>query len=136
MLNEFLTRARLAPEFRDEVSEFLRTGRPGHRITFDLRSPPVKVERVLTKLLAAEPELAIERVEVEGVSGCEFYRGEVAVVAGGERRRFRFDWDCRWRAVQQGWSDYFGFADQGRAAREFGYDCFRVWEEVAEEAAA
>ena len=40
-----------------------------------------------------------------------------------------FHWDCKWRAQQQGWVDYFGFPDQTRAAREFGFDCFRSWVE-------
>ena len=44
-------------------------------------------------------------------------------------RRVRFHWDCKWRALQEGWTDYFGFPDQVRAAREFGHDCFRLWEE-------
>ncbi|HEX8695519.1 MAG TPA: hypothetical protein VF746_24110, partial [Longimicrobium sp.] len=43
----------------------------------------------------------------------------------------RFVWDCKWKAEQHGWHDYFGFPDQGRAAREFGYDCFRAWVEEA-----
>ena len=33
-------------------------------------------------------------------------------------RTVRFHWDCKWKAQQEGWSDYFGFPDQMRAARE------------------
>ena len=44
---------------------------------------------------------------------------------------FSFTWCCRWRAEQEGWKDYFGFPDQIRAAREFGWDCFQRWSESA-----
>ena len=43
-------------------------------------------------------------------------------------RQVRFHWDCKWRAQQEGWVDYFGFPDQIRAAREFGWRCFERWE--------
>jgi hypothetical protein len=45
----------------------------------------------------------------------------------------RFYWDCKWKAQEQGWTDYFGFPDQMRAAREFGYDCFRSWNQLQTE---
>ena len=138
MIHDVIEPASATPGFRQALMEFVRTGAPSDRVRFDYRSPPVKVERVLTKLLAAYPELPVEAVEIDGSSGCEFYRGEALVtVAGGEARRIRFRWDCRWRAMEQGWTDYFGFPDQTRAAREFGYECFQVWEELsAEEDAA
>lgn len=128
-LHQFLERSRASEEFRAAVADFQRTGRPSDHLRFEPYSPPVKVERTLTKLLEAFPELAIERLEIRGSSGCEFFRGTLAVWAGSEERRIRFHWDCRWRALEQGWTDYFGFPDQTRAATEFGYDCFRTWEE-------
>lgn len=131
MIHDFLDRTAATPRFREALAEFVSSGTPNERIRFDYRSPPVKVERVLTQLVASEPSLALDAVEVDGRSGCEFFRGQLVVtLAGGESRRIRFQWDCRWRAMEQGWTDYFGFPDQMRAAREFGYDCFRVWEEV------
>lgn len=133
-LRELLEQSRASEGFRDAIQGFLRDGRPSERLRFDLYSPPVKVERTLTKLLEAHPELPIETVEIEGSSGCEFYRGEMRVTAGGEARRIRFHWDCKWRALQEGWTDYFGFPDQMRAAREFGYDCFKRWEVESEPA--
>ncbi len=128
-LRSFLQRSRAAEPFRDAVAEFLRFRRSGERIVFHLHSPPVKVERTLTKILEEYPELEIERVEIDATSGCEFFRGRAVIHAGAEVRRVSFHWDCRWRAEQEGWTDYFGFADQTRAAREFGHDCFRTWEE-------
>lgn len=129
-LHAFLQRSAATEPFRQAVEAFLRGGRASERIAFQPYSPAVKVERTLTKVLEAYPDLPIERVEVDGASGCEYFRGTVTVHAGDEVRRVRFHWDCKWRAEQQGWRDYFGFADQGRAAREFGHDCFRGWEEV------
>lgn len=135
-LDELLHASRATASFRVAVEEFRRTGMPSDRIGFDARSPAVKVERVLTKLLESEPELPIERVHVAGRSGCEFYRGELVADTANERRRFSFHWDCRWRAVEEGWTDYFGLPDQIRAAREFGHDCFRDWSEIGAEAGA
>ncbi|HEX8361087.1 MAG TPA: hypothetical protein VF613_13325 [Longimicrobium sp.] len=130
-----MTTADLAPQsrashaFLSALSAFRATGRPNERISFDRLSPPVKVERTLAKVMVEYPDLAIESIEVRGSSGCEFYRGTAVIRTAAEERHVRFHWDCKWRAEQQGWTDYFGFPDQTRAAREFGYDCFRVWQE-------
>jgi hypothetical protein len=128
-LRQLLERSRASEPFRAAVAEFLRTGRASERITFDPYSPPVKVERTLAKALEEYPELPLESIDVRGASGCEFFRGTAVLRAGGEERVVRFHWDCKWRAEQEGWKDWFGLPDQARAAREFGYDCFRIWEE-------
>ncbi|HET8653949.1 MAG TPA: hypothetical protein VFL93_00350 [Longimicrobiaceae bacterium] len=127
-LHEPLSRSRASAEFRDAVERFLRTGAPNDRIAFDTySSPPVKVARALTMLLVSHPELETERVAIDGVSGCEFYRGELTAHTAGGARRVSFEWNCKWKALEQGWTDHFGYPDQIRAAQEFGYDCFRVW---------
>jgi hypothetical protein len=128
-LANLLPQARTSDSFRASLGAFLQTGRANDRVVFDRLSPPVKVERTLTKVLVEYPDLPIESIEVRGSSGCEFYRGVAVVRTATEERVVRFHWDCKWRAEQEGWHDYFGFADQGRAAREFGYDCFRAWHE-------
>lgn len=128
-LSDFLQRSSATAAFRDALQDFQRTGAPNDRVVFDVYSPPVKVERVLTKMLEEYPELAIDSVEIGGSSGCEFFRGKLMIDAGEASRSIRFQWDCKWKAMQQGWTDYFGFPDQARAAREFGYDCFRDWAE-------
>lgn len=136
-LAHFLSRARVTDEFREALTQFARSGRANDRVRFGYHSPAIKVERTLTRALEQYPELPVDAVEVEGSSGCEYYRGTLTLFAGEEVRRIRFEWNCKWRAEQMGWRDYFGFADQARAAREFGYDCFRAWaEEPALEAAA
>ena len=91
-------------------------------------APRVKIVRVLSQLLNAEPDLAIESLRIEGVSGCSDFSGVAEVEAEGLTHRIAFNWCCRWRAEQEGWVDYFGFPDQIRAAREFGWDCFERWE--------
>lgn len=128
-IEHFLQASHATGAFRAAVDEFLRSGRPSDRIGFERGCPPVKVERTLTKVLAEYPELPLESIELRAESGCEYFRGTLVLrAAGHEPHRVRFDWDCRWRAMEQGWTDYFGFPDQIRAAREFGWNCFRLWE--------
>lgn len=128
-LPDLLDRSAATPAFREAVARFLQDGRPSEAVAFDYGSPPVKVERTLIRALIEYPSHPIESIEVRGRSGCESFRGELTVRGGGEARRVSFHWDCRWRAEQEGWRDWFGFPDQARAAREFGWDCFRHWSE-------
>jgi hypothetical protein len=129
-LLELLDDSAATAPFRDAAATFLRDPRPNDRIQFATYSPPVKVLRTLTKLIENYPDLEIERVKVNGQSGCEYFRGEMIVGTPLEERRIRFTWDCKWKALQLGWTDYFGFPDQTRAAREFDHDCFREWAEL------
>lgn len=128
-IREFLERSGATEPFRAAVDQFLRTGRSSDRIVFDYASPSVKVERTLTKVLEEYPGLALESIELRASSGCEYFRGHAHLRTAEGERVVRFHWDCKWRAEQEGWKDWFGLADQARAAREFGHDCFRVWEE-------
>ena len=129
MIHQHLQRSAATAAFVAAVDEFLRSGSPNERVHVVRSAPGVKVERTLTKILEMYPELPIERVVIDGSSGCEFFRGTATIETPNEERQVAFVWDCRWRAEEQGWTDWFGFPDQTRAAREFGYDCFRVWEE-------
>ena len=116
------------PEFKRELIDFARGGNTS-RIELDGYAPRVKVERVLTQLLHAHPTLTVEKVRLSARSGCSDFTGElVAVTTDREEHRFAFTWCCSWKAEQQGWKDCFGFWDQARAAREFGWDCFQRWE--------
>jgi hypothetical protein len=135
-LGETLERAAVTPAFREALQRFLRDGRPNQAIDFGAHAPPIKVERTLIRALESYADLPVEHVRIRASSGCEFFRGELVVLAGAEQRRVRFDWDCRWKAKQLGWTDHFGFPDQARAAREFGHDCFRSWEELPVQLAA
>lgn len=126
------------PGFITHVRSFLEDGRSNPGVVFASGAPPVKVRRTLTRLLEMYPCSDIERVEITASSGCEYFRGDLLVhsAQSSEPRHVRFYWDCRWRAEQEGWVDYFGFPDQIRAAREYDHDCFRSWEEMEAEVAS
>ena len=123
----YLQAATAHPEFKRDVLDFVR-GQSADRIELHGYLPRVKVERVLTQLLHAHPELAIERVSVRAQSGCSDFSGELVAFDGETEHRIAFTWCCAWRAEQEGWKDYFGFWDQARAAREYGWRCFQKWE--------
>ncbi|MES2180448.1 MAG: hypothetical protein V4550_21530 [Gemmatimonadota bacterium] len=123
----YLDAAAAHPELKRDVLDFVR-GANAERIELQGFAPRVKVERVLTQLFHAHPELPVERIKVAARSGCSDFTGEITAFAGDVEHRFRFTWCCSWKAEQEGWKDYFGFWDQARAAREFGWRCFRTWE--------
>jgi hypothetical protein len=119
------------PDFKADVLAFVQGGSVAPRIELEGHAPRVKVERVLTQLLYAHPDLQVERVRVRGRSGCSDFSGEMTVFASDAEHRIVFTWCCAWRAEQEGWRDCFGFWDQARAAREFGFRCFSRWEAVS-----
>lgn len=134
-MESILVRSNATENFKRDVLRFA-AGEEASTIDIVGYAPRVKVERVLIQLLSAEPELVIQRVEVQGNSGCSDFVGELAVETPTGRRQFSFTWCCRWRAEQEGWRDYFGFPDQIRAAREFGWDCFERWHETGADVTA
>lgn len=127
-LNTFLANSQADAAFKAEVQAYAG-GRSSDRIRSPHYAPAVKVLRVIAQLLSAHPELMIQNVTVDGVSGCSDFRGTMRVECLDGVRVFEFAWDCKWRAMQAGWTDHFGFPDQIRAAREFGHNCFRTWTE-------
>ena len=124
-----LDQSRATQAFKADVREYV-AHRPAPRVATVRPAPRVKVLRLLMQLLHAEHHVAIDRVRVEGVSGCSDFRGTIAVEAEGEWRAYRFVWCCHWRASEQQWQDAFGFPDQIRAAREFDWRCFEEWRRV------
>lgn len=129
-LTQLLAGSSVTEEFKNAVDGFLESGRSNDQIVFGYSSPPVKVARTITKVLEEYGHLPIESVHIEGQSGCEYYRGELIVRTGDDERSVTFHWDCRWKALQEGWVDYFGFPDQIRAAQVYDYQCFKVWKEL------
>lgn len=121
-LEDLLEASAATAEFKDAVRN-LKAGQPQDRIEFPKSNPPVKVLRLTMKLLEECAGHPIESVRVEGVSGCSNYEGAATIQPGD--LRFEFEWNCRWRAEQEGWMDAFGDPDQIRAAQTFGYQCFR-----------
>jgi hypothetical protein len=126
----YLEAAAAHPELKAEVLAFLG-GASTTRVQLDGHAPRVKVERVLTQLFAAPPELEIQQVRVQGRSGCSDFVGSLTAITPESEHHFEFTWCCAWRAEQEGWRDCFGFWDQMRAAREFGWRCFSRWEQVS-----
>ena len=125
-LEEILARSQAAESFKADVRSFCTRG-DAKRIRVDGYIPPVKVQRLLKHMLASEPELPIEHVALQGSSGCSDFVGQVEVRTQRDSHVFEFVWDCRWRALKEGWTDYFGFPDQMRAAQEFDWRCFETW---------
>lgn len=126
----FLSAAAAHPDFKRDALSFVHGGH-AERIHLAGHAPRVKVERVLTRLLSASPDLEIEQVSLRARSGCSDFTGQLVATTPAGEHRVDFVWCCAWRAEQEGWTDCFGFWDQQRAAREFGWDCFRTWEVVA-----
>ncbi len=126
-LLSLLNASSATPEFRLAVESFIRSGVPNPYIGFSLGAPTVKVERTLSKILSSYSKLPIASVQINGTSGCDFFRGTALIRTNTDQFCVEFDWNCRWKAIQVGWTDYFGFPDQIRAAREFDYDCFKSW---------
>ena len=119
--------SRATGDFKDAVARYLM-GTTSDRVKVETYAPRVKVQRLLTQLLAAEPTLEIEHVVIRGMSGCSDFVGSVDVATKTGTHVFDFAWCCRWRAEREGYLDYFGFPDQLRAAQEFDWQCFQRWE--------
>lgn len=126
-LDEILDASAATDAFKEAVRK-LAAGSPQTIIRFNAGSPSVKVIRVTMKLLEDNPAIAFDGLYVEGYSGCSEYTGHVLAQPGD--MKFDFDWDCKWKAEQVGWNDAFGDPDQIRAARTFGYQCFRSFVRV------
>lgn len=88
--------------------------------------PQIKALRLIYFLLESYPDLKIEKIKVDGQSSCSGFVGKAKVWPGP--LTIKFDWDCRWKAEEEGWVDAFGRPDQVRAAHKFGYRCFRLFE--------
>jgi hypothetical protein len=126
----YLDAAAAHPDLKSDVLAFLQ-GTPSSRLQLEGHAPRVKVERVLTQLFAAHPDLEIQQLRLRGRSGCSDFVGTLTAITPDAEHRFEFTWCCAWRAEQEGWRDCFGFWDQARAAREFGWRCFARWEKVS-----
>ena len=122
-----ISSSRATSDFKSDLLAFL-SGSESRRVKVESYVPRVKVRRLLTQLLAEEPELEIDRVVIRGSSGCSDFIGSVNVETTSGSHVFDFTWCCRWKAQSEGYLDYFGFPDQMRAAHEFDWRCFRQWE--------
>jgi hypothetical protein len=127
---QIIAQSSATPAFKADARAYAEH-RAAPRIDVLRHSPRIKVLRVLAQLLANEPQLAVDGVQVDAASGCSDFRGTLVVRADDRDRTFDFVWDCQWRAMQEGWADAFGLPDQIRAARTFDWRCFAHWSERA-----
>ena len=135
-LRALLASSAALPEFRTDAEAYA-LHRASERVAVAGYAPRLKVARVLAQLAHAAPALRVARVRVAGVSGCADFRGTVvAEDADGRAHRFAFAWDCRWRAVEAGWTAPSGAPDQSRAASAFGWRCFAEWRALGDGAPA
>ncbi len=121
-LETILENSSATPEFKSAVNR-LASGSDQTAIRFTPGNPPVKVLRFVMKLLESHPGIPFESLLVDAQAGCSDYVGRATAQPGNVQ--FEFEWDCLWKAEQMGWTDAFGDPDQIRAARTYGYQCFR-----------
>lgn len=132
-LEPLLAASRATAAFRADLTAYAAR-QPAERITTSAMNPRVKVLRTIAQLLHAEPTLVVDRVRLQGASGCADYVGVITVTDdAGTVHAFDFAWNCEWKAVELGYRDGFGFPDQIRAAQEFGWQCFERWQRVETE---
>lgn len=129
-LRPLLAASAADPAYRADVDAYV-AHRAAPRVVVAGYAPRVKIARVLAQLAAAEPDLAVARVVVHAASGCADLRGHLDVDdVSGRTHGFAFVWDCRWRAVAEGWTSPSGAPDQARAAATFGWRCFAEWRRI------
>lgn len=128
-LQELLDRSAATEAFKRAVVDY-RDGKVSDLIQYRAGVPPLKIMRVLLKLLEELPDEPISGVRIDGFSGCSSFRGTMQAQPGG--REFEFDWDCAWRAEVNAVKSPWGFIDQQKAAHDFGYQCFRLFREKAQ----
>ena len=126
-METLVTQSRATDEFKADLARFLAGDRPT-RVKVESFVPRVKVQRLLSQLLAEEASLEIEQVTIRGSAGCSDFVGTVDVHTRSGSHVFEFVWCCRWRAQREGYVGYFGLPDQSRAAQGFGWRCFQKWE--------
>lgn len=126
-MQEILERSSATDSFKQDVKSLVR-GETTRFIHYPLSSPRIKVLRVILKFLDEFPLEPVEAMHLDAISGCATYEGTLRVEPGD--RRFRFVWDCAWRARENKVTNRWGWLDQAEAARQFGYQCFRDFQEV------
>ncbi|MCB2155226.1 hypothetical protein KQI84_10085 [bacterium] len=129
-IESLLERSAATPEFAEAVRALAAGDTKTELIQANAGAPPVKVLRVISQLLDQHPDLPIESIQLEGQSGCADFIGQLTANANGSSLRIRFNWNCAWKAAEEGMKTFWGDPDQQEAAREFGYQCFKEFETI------
>lgn len=126
-MEELLDRSQATQSFQKAVRLYFEN-KPQQAIQVTGRSPVIKVQRTLVQLLEQFPDERIESVVIDGQSGCANYTGTLMIMPS--QMQILFDWDCSWKAREEGFIDFLGLPNQAEAVRQFGYRCFRKFEVV------
>lgn len=126
-LKTLLENSEASGAFKSAVRDFA-DGKESQLIKYSLGSPKVKVQRVLMKLLEAFRDEQITEVDIQGSSSCSGYVGTVTFAPN--QTKIFFNWDCEWKAKQEGFKTWYGAPDQIKAASQFGYQCFEKFEVI------
>lgn len=125
-LDRLLQASHATPEFKQAVQDFANGEETDLIVT--TRAPRIKVVRVLMKLLESHPKEPITDVKIDGQSSCSSFSG--TLVFGPSQTKIRFNWDCAWKAEQEGLKTWYGMPDQTQAATRYGYQCFQQFQRL------
>ncbi len=126
-LQELLDNSSATETFKDTLRDFFSRPQPNNRICYPSGTPALKIVRTIMKLLQEFPQIPFDSVHINARSGCATFKGEIAIEP--QNRKFKFLWDCQWRAQESGLTNAWGMPDQVKAAQDFGYQCFQYFEE-------
>ncbi|MCG8607205.1 hypothetical protein MJD09_19750 [bacterium] len=125
-IEELLRASKASQNFKTAVKEYL-AGEDTSLIRHT-NAPRIKVIRVLAKLLEEYRDEPISNVHISGVSDCSSFSG--ILTFGPTNSKVAFNWDCSWKAEQEGLQTWYGAPDQSKAVQIYGYQCFEKFEIV------
>ena len=125
-VEELLQTSKATQQFKTAVQGYL-VGEDSSLIRHT-NAPRIKIIRVLAKLLDEYPDEPIGNVEISGASSCCSFNG--VLTFGPTNSKVAFNWDCSWKAEQEGLQTWYGVPDQSKAAQVYGYQCFEKFEIV------
>ena len=128
ILKKLLSSSKADDSFKRAIEKFVEN-QDDDLIKYSPGAPRIKVVRVLMKLLQENENEPITGVEIYGQSSCSGFVGHLVYQPGNIK--LEFDWNCYWKAQQEGMLTWYGAPDQTLAARTFGYQCFRLFRQVA-----
>lgn len=127
-LEELLRNSKAKDSFKKAIQMFVM-GERTDLIRYAPGLPRIKIMRVIMKLLEQFGEEEISNISIEGHSTCSGFSGTLTF--GPKAKRVQFNWDCGWKAQQEGLKTWYGAPDQSKAAQIFGYQCFETFQELS-----
>ena len=124
---ELAAQSQATGQFKEALTNLIN-GKDSGLIVHSLGAPRIKLLRVLAKLLEEYPDEPISDVSIQASSSCSGFYG--VLTFGPNASKIEFNWDCAWKAEQEGLQTWYGAPDQTKAAQLFGYQCFAKFEKV------